>query len=160
MNTEKFSDSKAVTVFDPATATISGVITGNEIDTQFYNSLTVPVVIDWTSGSITAIGFTECDTSGGTFVAVPADDVLYYPEELPIGADMTLIVGCVAKERFVKMTITGDGTGVAIASAEGLLQDSQVKPMYKEASVLADADVISPSHSADTESTPPKRLHT
>lgn len=158
MNTEKFSDSKAVTVIDPGTATVVGVLTGNEIDTQFFNSLTIPVVIDWTAGAISAIGFTESDTSDGTFTAVPDDDVLYYPEDLPIGADQTLVVGCVAKKRFVKMTITADNVGISIVSAEGLLQDSLTKPMYKEASVLADADVIAPGSEADTLTTPAKRL--
>jgi len=157
MKYDKFSDSKAVTVIDPATATVVGVLTGNEIDTAGYESLTVPVVIDWTAGSITAIGFTESDTSGGTFTAVPADEVLYYPDALPIGSDQTLVVGCVAKKRYVKMTITADNVGIDIVSAEGLLQDSQTKPLTKAASVLADADVSSPGTTGDADSTAPKR---
>lgn len=157
MNIDRFSESKAVTAIDPGTATVVGVLTGNEIDTQNYRSLTIPVVIDWTAGAITAIGFTESDTSGGTFTAVPADDVLYYPDALPIGADQTLVVGCVAKKRYVKMTITADNVGIEIVAAEGLLQDSLTTPQAKEASVLSDADVSSPGKTGDAESTPPKR---
>lgn len=157
MNIDRFAESKAVTAIDPATSTVVGVLTGNEIDTQNYRSLTIPVAIDWTAGALTAIGFTESDTSGGTFTAVPADDVLFYPDVLPIGADQTVVVGCVAKKRFVKLTLTADNVGMSITSAEGLLQDSLTMPQAKTASVLADADVSSPGTTGDAASTPPKR---
>lgn len=157
MKYDKFSDSAAVVAIDPATATVAGVLTGNEIDTQFYESLTIPLDIDWTAGEISAIGFTESDTSGGTFTAVPDDEVLFYPDVLPIGADAQVVVGCVAKKRYVKLTLTADATTIVINSAVGLLQDSLTKPMVKEASVLADADVISPDATGDAASTPPKR---
>ena len=157
MDTERFSDSKAVTAIDAGTATVVGTLTGNEIDTAGYRSLTIPLAIDWTAGSITAVGFTECDTSGGTFTAVDDSNVLYYPDDLPVGADGTRIVGCIAKKRYVKLTIVADNVGIEITSAVGLLQASVTKPMVKEASVIADADVSSPGDTADAASTPPKR---
>lgn len=157
MNIDKFSDSKSANMIDAGTATVVGVLTGNAIDTQGYRSLTVPIAIDWTAGAISAVGFTESDTVGGTYTAVPDANVLYYPDAFPIGADQTLIVGCVAKKQFVKMTITADNVGIEIVSALGLKQDSLTKPQMKEASVIADDDVNSPGTTGDAVSTPPKR---
>ena len=157
MNIDKFSDSKPVVAIDPATATVVGVLTGNEIDTQNYRSLTIPLDIDWTAGAISAVGFTESDTSGGVFVAVDDDNVLYNPDLLPVGADIQLVVGCIAKKRFVKLTITADNVGIDINSAVGLLQDGLTVPQVKAQSVIADADVSSPGKTGDAESTPPKR---
>ena len=51
MNQEKFSDSKPVTAIDAGTA-LAASVTGNSIDTQFYNSLTVTLDITITAGSV------------------------------------------------------------------------------------------------------------
>ena len=157
MNIDKFSDSKAVIAIDAATATVVGVLTGNELDTQNYRSLTIPIDIDITTGTITAVGFTESDTTGGVFTAVSGDNVLFNPDLLPVTVDGQLIVGCIAKKRFVKLTITADATTIVINSAAGLLQDSLTAPQVKAASVIADADVSSPGTTGDAASTPPKR---
>lgn len=157
MNTEKFSDSKPVTAIDAGTA-LAASVTGNSIDTQFYNSLTVTLDIAISAGSVDSIKFQESSDDGVSDAWADIDDSenLYYPDSFPVTADGLLHAGCVAKERYVRLVITCTGPTGTIGSA-GFLQDSLTKPMVKESSVIADADVNCPDTTADADSTPPKR---
>lgn len=162
MNTEKFSDSKPVAAL-AATTLETGTLTaqGETIDTRFFQSFTVALDIDVTTdGQIDSIKFEESD-DGSTWADCDDSENLYYPDAFPIDADQVVHVGCVSKKRYIRLDIISSGftTGnIAIAKAVGLLQDAMTKPMVKESSVLADADVRSPGDEADTETTAPKRL--
>jgi len=160
---EQFSCSKPVLAI-AATETINSNTTtyGAWIDTQNYRSLTVPIDADWTTdGQIDSIGFQESAVVGhGDAADIPEAENLYYPGSFPIVADALIHVGCVAKERWVRLKIvtTGFSSGnIVIPKTAGLLQDSVIKPQVKESSVVADADMIMPSSTADAVTTPPKR---
>lgn len=163
MDLEQFSNSKPVNAI-AATATISTDTTtyGAWIDTQGFRSLTVPIDADWTTdGQIDSIGFQGADESDKSDAAdLPDAENLYYPGDFPIDADGTIHVGCVAKTRYVRLKIvTSDFTSgsIVIPKTTALLQDPWAKPIVKESSVLADADVVSPGKTADSETTHPKR---
>ncbi len=157
MNTEKFSDSKPVTAIDAGTA-LAASVTGNSIDTQFYNSLTLTLDVTITAGSLDSIKFQESSDNGvgDAWSDIDDSETLYYPDDFAITATGLFHCGCVAKERYVRLVITCTTPTGTIGSA-GFLQDSLTKPMVKESSVIADADVNSPGTTADAESTPPKR---
>jgi hypothetical protein len=157
MITEKFSDSKPVEAIAPATA-LATTVTGSAIDTQFYNSLVLNLDIAISAGSVDSIKFQESSDSGvaDAWADIPAQENLYYPDDFPVSANALLHCGCVAKERYVRLVVTCTGPTGTIGS-QGFLQDSLTKPMVKESSVIADADVICPDDTADAASTPPKR---
>lgn len=157
MNQEKFSDSKPVTAIDAGTA-LAATVTGNSIDTQYYNSLTATLDITITAGSLDSIKFQESSDNGVSDAWADIDDseTLYYPDDFPVTATTLLHCGCVAKERYVRLVVTCSTPTGTIGSA-GFLQDSLTKPMVKESSVIADADVNCPDDTADATSTPPKR---
>jgi hypothetical protein len=157
MITEKFSDSKPVSTIAPGTA-LATTVTGSAIDTQFYNSLTLNLDIAISAGSVDSIKFQESSDNGvaDAFTDIPAQENLFYPDDFPITADALKHCGCVAKERYVRIVVTCTGPTGTIG-AQGFLQDSLTKPMAKESSVLADADVNSPGETADAVTTPPKR---
>lgn len=164
MDRERFSESKPVTVLDAETTITTDTTTyGVSIDTQFYKSLTVGLNIDWTTdGQIDSIGFQESSDNAVADAWADIDDSenLYYPDDFPITADDVIHVGCVAKERYVRLKIvtTGFTSGsIVLPITIGLLQDSITQPMVKESSVIADADVISPGQTGDAVTTPPKR---
>ena len=161
MNTEKFSDSKPVAALAATTLNTGTLtLTGETIDTQFYNSIVVPVDFDWTTdGQIDSILWEESDNASA-WSAVPDADSLYYPGSFPIIADALVHVGCVSKKRYVRLKITASAFtsgNIAIPKTAGVLLDSLTKPMVKESSVLADSEVISPGQTADAVTTPPKR---
>ncbi len=157
MNTEKFSDSKPVEAIAPGTA-LATTVTGTGIDTQYYNSLTLDLDISISAGSVDSIKFQESSDDGSTdaYTDIPSQENLFYPDDFPITADALKHCGCVAKERYVRLVVTCTGPTGTIGS-QGFLQDSLTKPMVKESSVIADADVNSPGDTGDATSTPPKR---
>jgi hypothetical protein len=157
MNQEKFSDSKPVEAIAPTTA-LAATVTGSAIDTQFYNSLILNLDITISAGSVDSVKFQESSDSGSSdaWEDIPAQENLYYPDDFPVSASAILHCGCVAKERYVRLVVTCTGPTGTIGS-QGFLQSSLTKPMVKESSVIADADVISPDATADAVSTPPKR---
>ena len=162
MNTERFSESKPVLALTAAQGTLASATTtlGEAIDTKGYRSLTIPLDIDITTGEIASIGFQESSDDGvaDAYAAIDDSEVLYYPDDFPVDADKVVHVGCVAKERYVKLSIVTTGTvAIAIPKSLALLQDALTKPERKESSVIADADVISPDQTADAVTTPPKR---
>lgn len=164
MNQETFSDSKPVNAI-AATLTLTTNTTtyGASIDTQFYNALIIPIDVDWTTdGQIDSIGFQESSDNGVADAWADIDDSenLYYPDDFPITADALVHVGCVAKERYVRLKIVTSGFSsgnIVIPKTTGFLQKGYVKPNEKESSVLADADIVSPGQTADAVTTPPKR---
>ena len=161
MNTEKFSDSKPVIAYTAGALSL-GANNGNGIDTQFYNSLTCILRATITTGEIDSVTWEESDDDGSTdaYAAVPAVESLSYPGSFPLtGAGAKIIhCGVIGKKRYVRPVITTSGTvSIALDSMDGLLQCSLTKPMVKESSVLADADVIAPGPTADAATTPPKR---
>lgn len=162
MNQEKFSDSKPVLVYTAAALTGPGDNFGASIDTQFYNSLTAIIALTITTGEVASITWQESSDNNvaDAWADIEAQENLYYPDDYPLtGASSFLVhAGCIAKERYVRLKIVTTGTvSIALDSAYGLLQDSLTKPMIKESSVIADADVISPDQTADAVTTPPKR---
>lgn len=161
MNVDRFCESKEVVALTAAQGAIgTGSNTGESIDTFGYGSLTVGLNVSTvTAGEIDSIVFQESSDNGVADAWEDvADESLFYPDGFPITATGTVLVGCVAKERYVRLNITGDATAdIVIDAALGLLQDSEARPQRKESSVLADADVNSPGTTADAVSTPPKR---
>lgn len=164
MDKDRFSETKPVVAIAAETTINTNTTTyGAAIDTQFYNSLTIPIDVDWTTdGQIDSIGFQESSDSGvaDAWEDIPEGENLYYPGDFPITADDLIHVGCVAKEQYVRLKIvtTGFSSGnIVIPRTIGLLQDSLTQPMVKESSVIADADVISPGQTGDAVTTPPKR---
>jgi hypothetical protein len=162
MITEKFSDSKPVLVYAAAALTGPGDNFGASIDTQYYNSLTAAIAITITTGEVASITWQESSDNNvsDAWEDIPAQENMYYPDDFPLtGASSFLVhAGCIAKERYVRVKIVTTGTvSIALDGAYGLLQDSLTKPMVKESSVIADADVISPDATADAVTTPPKR---
>jgi hypothetical protein len=157
MNTEKFSDSKPVEAIAPSTA-LAATVTGSSIDTQYYNSIVLTLDITISAGSVDSVKFQESSDNGAAdaWTDIPAQENLFYPDDFPITANALKHCGCVAKERYIRPVITCTGPTGTIGSA-GFLQDSLTKPMVKESSVIADADVISPDQTADAVTTPPKR---
>lgn len=157
MNQEKFSDSKLVIPVAASTALATGDVNGSSIDTQFYNSLTIGLVLVVTAGQVNSITFEESDDNS-IWTDVPTQENLYYPDDFPITASGNYHVGTIAKKRYVRAVINSDGsiTG-SVTYSLGFLQDSLTKPMVKESSVIADSDVISPDQTADAVTTPPKR---
>ena len=152
MNMEKFSDSRAVLGVPVGSQVVT---TGAPIDTQNYRSLTIALALTTAGSGITSVSFTESDTSGGTYVAVPASEVLFQPGAFPMTSVGQIQIGCLAKRRFVRLVVTG--AAGSNYSALGLLQDSLAKPQEVNASVLANDDVQSPDATADASSTIPKR---
>ena len=159
MNKEKFTQSKAVDAYAPAALSV-GVNNGIAIDTQFFNSLTIPLSIDITAGQVDSIKFEQSD-DGSTGWAVTGEDTdLYYPDDFPLTATGGLLihVGTVAKKRFVRLVIvTSDTPTIALDSAVGLLQDSIRKPLTVNSSVIANANIHSQGDTGDASSTYPKR---
>lgn len=163
MDKEQHSNSKPVNAI-AATATISTNTTtyGAWIDTLNYRSLVVPIDVDWTTdGQIDSIGFQGADASDQSDAAdLDASENLFYPGSFPITADALVHVGCIAKERYVRLKIvtTGFSSGsIVIPKTSGLLLDSMYKPQVKESSVVADADVRNPAQTGDAVTTAPKR---
>ena len=158
MDKEKFSDSKPVELIAPGTA-LAASVTGASIDTLNYRSLTASIDLTTLSaGSLDSVKFQESSDNGVADAWADIDDseTLYYPDDFPYSAPALLHVGCVAKERYVRLVLTCTGpTGTVVAF--GLLQDSMYKPQVKESSVIADADVIAPGPLADADTTAPKR---
>ena len=151
---DRFVDSKPVSAV-AAGALSLGANNGVSIDTKDYRSLTIPVSLTITTGEVSGISFEE-SSDNSVWAAVPDAEALYYPGSFPLtGAGAKLIhVGSVAKERYVRMVITCTGTvSIAADIMAGFLQDSIVKPMVKESSVIADADTILPGN----DPTPPLR---
>lgn len=157
MNIDRFAESKPVVLIDAGTA-LAATVTGNSIDTQFYRSLTGVLDIAISAGSVDSVKFQESSDNGvaDAWADVQEDESLFYPDDYPIAADAVKHVGCIAKERYVRVVLTCTGPTGTVGSA-GLLQDSLTQPMVKESSVLADADVTSPGTTGDAASTPPKR---
>jgi hypothetical protein len=157
MNREKFSESKPVEAIAPTTA-LAATVTGSSIDTQFYDSIILNLDITISAGSVDSIKFQESSDNGvsDAWTDIPAQENLFYPDDFPISANALKHCGCVAKERYVRLVVTCTGPTGTIG-AQGFLQDSLTKPMVKESSVIADADVISPDQTADAVTTPPKR---
>lgn len=163
MDKEQFSCSKPVNAI-AATATIDSDTTtyGAWIDTQNYRSLTVPIdAVRTTDGQIDSIGFQGANLAGQADAADLDDsENLYYPGSFPLALTGLIHVGCVAKDRYVRLKIvtTGFTSGsIVIPKTTGLLQDSLYKPQVKESSVVADADVRNPAQTADAVTTAPKR---
>lgn len=159
---EQFSGSKPVLAI-AATSIVTDTTTyGEWIDTQNYRSLTIPLDFDWTTdGQIDSVGF-QGSNDVGHADAADLDDAenLYYPGSFPVTADALIHVGCVAKDRYVRLKIVSTehtAGSIAIPKTAGLLQDSVVKPQVKESSVVADADMVMPSSTGDAVTTPPKR---
>jgi len=159
MNKEKFTESKAVDAYAPAAISL-GVNNGIAIDTQFFNSLTIPLSINITTGEIDSIKFEQSD-DGSTGWAVTGEDTdLFYPDDFPLTTTGGLLihVGSVAKKRYVRIVIVASGTvSIALVSAIALLQDSIRKPLTVNSSVIANADIHSQGDTADASSTYPKR---
>ena len=159
---EQFSNSKPVLAIGATSIVTDTTTYGEWIDTQNYHSLTIPLDFDWTTdGNIASVGFQGANESDYSDAADLADaENLYYPGSFPVTGDALIHVGCVAKDRYVRLKIVTSGftTGnIAIPKTAGLLQDSIISPQVKESSVVADADMIMPSTTADATTTPPKR---
>lgn len=157
MITEKFSDSKPVEAIAPGTA-LAVTVNGASIDTQYYNSIVLNLDIAISAGTVDSIKFQESSDNNvaDPWADIPDQENLFYPDDFPVSADALLHCGCVAKERYVRLVVTCTGPTGTIGS-QGFLQDSLTKPMVKESSAIADADVISPDATADAVATPPKR---
>ena len=147
---DRFVDSKPVKLIDPATALAASVV-GNSIDTKDYRSLTAPLDLVISAGSLDSVKFQE-SPDNSVWADVPDAETLYYPGSFPVVADALIHVGSVAKERYVRVVLTCTGPTGTVGSV-GFLQDSIVKPMVKESSVIADADIILPGN----DPTPPLR---
>lgn len=163
MNKEKFTQSKAITAFTAATALVAdAAVNGLAIDTQFFNSLIIPLSIDLTAGEIASIGFEQSDDSGvaDPWAATLEDTDLYYPDDFPLDtvSEFIINVASVAKKRYVRCVVTGGALAAGtIDAAIGLLQDSIRKPLEVESSVIANADIHSQGDTGDASSTYPKR---
>ena len=162
MNKEKFTESIPVLATAALTINTDTTTYGEWIDTQFFNSLTVPLDIDITTdGEIASIGFQGSDVVGHADAA-DLDDALnlYYPDAFPVDADAVVHVGCVAKTRWVRLKIvsTDHSSGsIAIPKTLALLQDSIRKPLTVASSVIANTDIHSQGDLADMSSTYPPR---
>lgn len=159
MNKEQFTCSKAVEAYAPASLS-DGVNNGIAIDTQFFNSLTLPLSIDITAGQVDSIKFEQSDDGSTGWAATAEDTDLYYPDDFPLTTTGGLLihVGTVAKKRYVRVVIvTSDTPTIALVSAIGLLQDSIRKPLTVNSSVIANADIHSQGDTGDASSTYPKR---
>jgi hypothetical protein len=150
MLVDRFVESKPIKLIDPATA-LAAAVTGNSIDTKDYRSLTAPLDIVISAGSLDSVKFQE-SPDDSVWADVPDAETLYYPGSFPVIADALIHIGSVAKERYVRVVLTCTApTGTV--GAVGFLQDSIIKPMVKESSVIADADMILPGN----DPTPPLR---
>lgn len=159
MDRENFTTTKTVEAYT-AGALSDGANTGNSIDTQFYNSLTAVFSFSVTAGQVDSILWEQSEDNGVSdpWTAVPTQENLYYPGSFPLTATGILTAGTVAKKRYVRPVITtSDTPTISVVFGVAMLQDSLTKPMAKEASVLADTEVISPSATGDAKTTPPKR---
>lgn len=163
MDKEQFSNSKPVNAI-AATATISTDTTtyGAWIDTKDYRSLIIPIdAVRTTDGQIDSIGFQGANLAGQADAAdLVAGENLFYPDDFPIVLTGLVHVGCIAKDRYVRLKIVTSGftTGnIVIPKTTGFLMDSYFKPQVKESSVVADADVRMPDVTGDATTTAPKR---
>jgi hypothetical protein len=161
MDKEQFSCSKPVLAFTPGALSL-GDNFGLSIDTFNYRSLTMAIAATITTGEVASIKFQESsdNNSVDAWADIPEGENLYYPGSFPLtGAGAKLVnVGCVAKERYVRVNIVCTGTvDIALSQALAQLQDSMFKPQVKEASVVADIDVRNPAPTGDAVTTAPKR---
>lgn len=153
MLVDRFVESKPIKLIDPATA-LAVLVTGNSIDTKDYRSLTAPLDIVISAGSLDSVKFQESSDNGvlDPWADVSDAETLYYPGSFPIIADALIHIGSVAKERYVRVVLTCTAPTGSVG-AVGFLQDSIVTPMIKESSVIADVDIILPGNPP----TPPLR---
>ncbi len=128
MDLEQFSNSKPVVAVAAETTINTNTTTyGAWIDTLDYRSLTIALDADWTTdGQIDSIGFQGANLAGQADAADLDDsENLYYPDDFPITADDIIHVGCVAKDRYVRLKIvtTGFSTGnIVIANLRELFE--------------------------------------
>lgn len=159
MNKEQFTCSKAFEAFVPGSISV-GVNNGAAIDTQFFNSFTLPLSIDITAGQIDSIKFEQSDDGSTGWAVTDEDTDLFYPDDFPlvVTGGLLIHVGTVAKKRYVRVVIVASDTPtIALVSAIGLLQDSIRKPLTVNSSVIANADIHSQGDTGDASSTYPKR---
>jgi hypothetical protein len=95
------------------TATISSNTTteGIAVDLQGYDSVEIFVKAGTITDGAYALGIEECDTSGGTYTAVAAPQLLGGGQSFASTDDNAIKhVGYAGAKRFIKLTIVSTGT--------------------------------------------------
>ena len=159
MNKEQFTKSTAIEAYAPA-ALVNGVNNGIALDTQFFNSFTLPLSINITAGQVDSIKFEQSDDGSTGWAATAEDTDLYYPDDFPLttAGGLLIHVGTVAKKRYIRVVIVTSNTPtISLVSAVGLFQNPIRTPLTVHSSVIANADINSQGDTGDASSTYPKR---
>lgn len=106
--------------------------TSSAVDLQGYNAILVHVAAGvWTDGTHT-FSLTECATSGGSFTAVAAGDLLGTAPAISSSgtASQQYTFGYRGSKRYIKVvaTVTGSPSTGAVYSAEVMLSDPRHFP--------------------------------
>lgn len=94
-----------------ATATSTGTVTSAALDTIGFDAASIFFHYGATAPTPTSYGLTECDTSGGSYTAVAAADLI--DDAGTQAVSTTFRLGYVGKKRFIK--------GVVVQSASTIL---------------------------------------
>jgi len=159
MDFDRFSEGRSVNALDNTNITTATDTYGETIDTQYYGSLVVGLIIsDVTSGTITGLTFQESDDAGMAGAAdVDDSEILINDGELPISTAGTYRIGTISKKRYVRLKITTTGTVDITGYAVGEKGNAISQPKEISSSVLETAEINAPGQTADSIVTHPKR---
>jgi hypothetical protein len=116
----------------PAVA-ITTATTSTAVDTGAFNNNARDVTFVYASGTITdgawAVTLQECDTSGGSYTAVPADRIFGSVSYALTDDNVVQSIGCRPTKRYVQSVITPIGaTTGGIFSCVALLSNGGLNP--------------------------------
>jgi hypothetical protein len=118
-------------------------------------------VANGAGNTISAIVFQEANIPSTYSDAATMDATKYlldYPTQFPITATTALIrIGCLSKQRFVRIGITTTTSGSLTVLGIGELNNAIDQPIVVTSSTLATSDINCPSVEADSNITFPKR---
>lgn len=115
-------------------AAITTATTSSTVDTNVYNNNFRDVTFVYLSGTITdgawAVTLQECDTSGGSYTAVPADRIQGTLPAFALTDDNVVqFVSCRPTKRYVQAVITPTGASTGgVFSCIAVLGNGSINP--------------------------------